>query len=48
MFQSGEFELMIVAVVDADWAVVAHSAGQDVPVGPLRCSATKPFAFDTG
>ena len=43
--------VVIVAVVVADWAAVVHSAGQEVPaapVGPLRCSATKPFAFDTG
>lgn len=43
--------VVIVAVAVADWAAVAHSAGQEVPaapVGPSRCSATKPFGFDTG
>lgn len=43
--------VVIVAVVVGDWAAAVHSAGQEVPaapVGPLRCSATKPFAFDTG
>ena len=43
--------VVIVAVVVADWAAVAHSAEQEVPaapVGPFRCSATKAFAFDAG
>jgi len=43
--------VVIVAVVVADWAAVAHSAGQEVPAAPVvpsRCFATKPFAFDTG
>lgn len=55
-----ELQLVVVAVVAvatvvvvaaADLAVVVHSAEQEVPAAPVepsRCSATKPFAFDTG